>query len=102
GSLDVLLPDGEQRLRGHPIGIAYSENGNSVLVAEVKPCGAEIVGGNNVVYRNACTDYLIDIEYHVRKDSLGQWLVIHERLPHPSVFGMTEAAHVEVLTEWTL
>jgi hypothetical protein len=101
GSIDVLLPDGEQRLRGHPIGIAYSENGNSVLVAEVQPCAAEVVGGNNVIYRDACTDYLIDIEYHVRKDSLGQWLVIHERLPHPSVFGMTEAAHVEVLTEWT-
>jgi Mg-chelatase subunit ChlD len=102
GSLDILLPDGEQRLRGHPIGIVYSEGGQSVLVAEVQPCAAEVVGGNNIVYRNACSDYLIDIEYQVRKDSVSQWLFVHERLPHPSTFNMSEAAHVEVLTEWVL
>jgi hypothetical protein len=98
GAIDILLPDG-QRLSGQIMGIAYSLGARSVLVAEVKDCVGE-VHGNEVLFRSAFSDIDADVKFIVNRGSLSQHVILKDRLPHPSAFGLNEDAHVELMTEW--
>src|SRR5262245_9222168 len=104
GSLDVLLPgnDGQQRLRGHLLGLAYREGNQVVFISEVKECAGEIggPGQNELTFRDAFTDFHIDVKYVVQRGKLSQSIVIQDRLPHPREVGLTDAAHIELMTEW--
>jgi hypothetical protein len=102
GAMDFQLPDG-QRLTGHLLGLAYTEGAHSVLIAEVTDCSAEITGPeqNILTYRNAFTDYAIDVQYVVTRERFSQNLILLERLKSPLGYGLSENAHLEVLTEWT-
>ena len=99
GAVDIQLADG-QRLRGQIMGIAYTFGGQSVLAAQVRDCVGE-VRGNEILFRSAFTDIDADVKFIVYRGSLSQHLILKERLPHPSIFGLNEDAHVEVMTEWT-
>ena len=98
GALDIQLPNG-QRLRGQIMGIAYTLGAQSILVAEIRDCAAE-VHGNELLFRSAFTDIDADVKFIVKRGSLSQHLILKEQLPHPGAFGLNEDAHVEVLTEW--
>src|SRR5439155_293869 len=98
GALDIMLPDG-QRLRGQVMGIAYTLGAQAVLVAEVRDCVGE-VHGNEVLFRSAFTDIDADVKFIVGRGSLSQHVILKERLPHPSAFGLDEDAHLELMTEW--
>ena len=101
GSIDVETADG-QRLIGHPLCLLLTEGNNSVTIAEIQDCAGELVGAeqSTLIYRNAFTDYNIDLEYRVTKSSLNQWLVMHEPID-PREYGMSDEAVLELLTEWT-
>jgi hypothetical protein len=102
GALDLQLPDSQGRLSGHLLGLAYTEGARSVLVAEVTDCAAEISGSeqNILTFRNAFTDYAIDVQYVVTRERFSQNLILRERLKSPLEYGLSENAHLEVLTEW--
>jgi RHS repeat-associated protein len=102
GAIDLLLPDG-QRLRGHLLGLAYTEGNQSVLIAEVKDC-AGVIGGaeqNEVTFSDAFTDFNISVQFVLQRDRISQNVIVHQQLPHPSEWGLTEEAVLEVLTEFT-
>ena len=102
GAIDLLLPDG-QRLRGHLLGLAYTEGNQSVLIAEVKDC-AGVIGGaeqNEVTFSDAFTDFNISVQFVLQRDRISQNVIVHQQLPHPSEWGLTENAVLEVLTEFT-
>jgi hypothetical protein len=101
GAIDLSLPDG-QRLTGHLLGLAYTEAGNSVLIAEVKDC-VGVVGGaaqNEVTYLDAFTDFKIAVQYVTQRDRISQNIIVEQQLPSPVAFGLTENAVLEVLTEF--
>ena len=102
GAIDLLLPDG-QRLQGHLLGLAYTEGNQSVLIAEVKDC-AGVIGGaeqNEVTFADAFTDFNISVQFVLQRDRISQNVIVHQQLPHPSEWGLTEDAVLEVLTEFT-
>lgn len=101
GAVDLQFPDG-QRLTGHLLWLAYTEGDQLVMIAEVTDCAGEVVGmeQNEIIFRNAFTDYEIDVKYIEARHKFCQGLVILERLPSPTRYGLTENAHLEVLTEW--
>jgi hypothetical protein len=101
GAIDLLLPDG-QRLQGHLLGLAYTEGNQSVLIAEVKDC-AGVIGGaeqNEVTFSDAFTDFDISVQFVLQRDRISQNVIVHQQLPHPSEWGLTEDAVLEVLTEF--
>ena len=104
GSLDILLPNvgGQQRLRGHLLGLAYREGDQFVFVSEVKDCAGQLGGAeqNELIFFDAFTDFHIDVKYVAQRGKFSQSIIIHDRLPHPHEVGLTEAAHVELMTEW--
>src|SRR5262245_13682322 len=55
GSIDILLPDRQTHLRGHPLGLFFYDafDGNSQLIAAVVPAVGEILPPNQVIYRGA-------------------------------------------------
>ncbi len=102
GAIDLLLPDG-QRLQGHLLGLALTEGNRSVLIAEVKDC-AGVIGGaeqNEVTFADAFTDFDISVQFVLQRDRISQNVIVHQQLPHPSEWGLTEDAVLEVLTEFT-
>jgi hypothetical protein len=102
GAIDLLLPDG-QRLQGHLLGLALTEGNQSVLIAEVKDC-AGVIGGaqqNEVTFSDAFTDFNISVKFVLQRDRISQNVIVHQQLPHPSEWGLTENAMLEVLTEFT-
>ncbi len=102
GAIDLLLPDG-QRLQGHLLGLAYTEGNQSVLIAEVKDC-AGVIGGaeqNEVTFSGAFTDFNISVQFVLQRDRVSQNVIVHQQLPHPGEWGLTEDAVLEVLTEFT-
>jgi hypothetical protein len=102
GAIDLLLPDG-QRLQGHLLGLAYTEGNQSVLVAEVKDCAAQIGGPeqNEITFADAFTDFDISVKFILARDRVSQNVIVHQQLPHPREWNLTEDAVVEVLTEFT-
>jgi len=102
GAIDLLLPDG-QRLQGHLLGLALTEGNQSVLIAEVKDC-AGVIGGaeqNEVTFADAFTDFDISVQFVMQRDRISQNVIVHQQLPHPREWGLTENAVLEVLTEFT-
>ncbi|HMJ65692.1 MAG TPA: fibronectin type III domain-containing protein, partial [Candidatus Binatia bacterium] len=101
GSIDIETPD-HHRLVGHPLCLLLTEGNQSVTIAEIKDCAGEVIGPNQdtLLFRDAFTDFNIDLQYRVRKNGVSQWLVLHESID-PRDYGMTDAAVLELLTEWT-
>jgi Big-like domain-containing protein/fibronectin type III domain protein len=101
GAISISLPDGN-RLTMHVLGLAYVDGQNSIMIAEVKDCAAEIGGANanEITYRDAFTDFPIDCKFTVRKGSLSQHIWIRSALPPPTEYGLSEQAFLEVFTEF--
>jgi hypothetical protein len=110
-AFDIQLPPsgdspvkaGFAGVRGHLFGLAYTDNGTSVLIAEVKDSIA-VIGGpdqNELTYPDAFTDFAITVKYIAHRDRLSQLLLIEQQLPHPSEWGLTDDAVLEILTEFT-
>src|SRR6266542_708607 len=102
GAVDLLMPDG-QRLRSHVAGIAYTDaaTGKSVLIAEPKDSTGE-VGGNQVIYRDAFSGpFRADVRYTHSKAGMEQDVILHQKPPPPSDYGLnTATTRLEVWSEF--
>jgi hypothetical protein len=103
-ALDFSLPDGS-RLTGHLFGLAWTDPkaNRSVLIAEVKDSTGTIGGPdhNEITFADAFTDFRITVKYILGRDRISQHLILHQQLPSPLEWGLTEDAVLEILTEFT-
>ena len=88
GAIDMEAPDGK-RLVSSIICISYwdSATGSNVLLGEVKSCLGR-VSGNQVAFIDALTQVRADVVYTYRLASLEQDLILREKLPDASAFGL--------------
>src|SRR5439155_16800979 len=58
GSVDLLMPDGNERLLSNPMGLSFYDaaTGTNVLIAEVKDCVGQFIPPNVILYDDAFTD----------------------------------------------
>ncbi len=102
GAIDIRTPDGV-RLRGAPLGLAYydAKSGQSVLLAEARSTIGELQPPNRLVYKDFLDDVMADAVYEISKAGVMQLILIKEKLPPPSEFGLgDETTRLEVLTEF--
>ena len=104
GAVDLVTPGG-QRLRSTISGIVFYEpGGNSVLIAELKPCEAELLSPNQLIYRDAFdadAGMVADVVYEHRRFSLEQNVVFRTQLPAPSDYGFDlQKVRLAVMTEF--
>ena len=102
GAVDLLTPDG-QRLEASVIGLSYHDplSGQEVLLATLKSSIGELVGENQIIYRDAFDDIHADVVYTYRRSGLEQDVVLREQPPAPEEFGLPNVStRLEVMTEW--
>jgi hypothetical protein len=102
GVIDLETPDG-QRLRSHVLGLGYYDpaSGRSEIIAEVKSSEGELVGNNQVIYRDAFAGVAADVRYTYRKSGFEQDIILRSRPPAPEKFRMSsKTARLEVFTEF--
>ena len=103
GAID-LLADDDKNFRSRPLCISYydPQTGNSVLIAELKDSVGELIPGENqIVYADCFTDFKCDLLFQNRLSGFEQNLVLRERPPAPSEFGMNnQTARLQLLTEF--
>ncbi len=102
GAIDLLTPDGK-RFRSHIIGLAYIDaaTGKSEMIAEIKDSIGELVGSNQVIYRDAFTDFRADVRYTHTRAEFEQDIILRENPPSPWEYGMNPATtRLEVWTEF--
>ncbi len=90
-------------LNSHVLALCYiSDKGNSVVLAEIKPSGGELIGADTIVYRDGFSGVSADIVYEYKRSSFEQLVVIRKELPPPSQFGFSESESVSlaVVTEF--
>jgi hypothetical protein len=102
GAVEIRLRD--VVLRTHVIGLCYyNEAGEGVLLAGVKSRIGELVGANQVVYRDAFDREGVsgDIVYTYTASSLEQDIVIQKQLPPPAACGVESTrVRLGVVTEF--
>jgi hypothetical protein len=75
-------------------------SGKSVLLAEVKEC-VGTVDGNQVIYEDAFTDFKADVRYTYSRGGFEQDVILRERPPAPSEFGLDpRTTRLQVYTEF--
>jgi hypothetical protein len=105
GAVDLTLPSG-QRLRGHPLALAYvdRETGQRAIIAELQNSTAELVATNEVLYRNAFRGPLrADVRVVVKPAGMEQDVILRSNLAAcpPEKYGLVAArARLEVITEF--
>jgi alpha-tubulin suppressor-like RCC1 family protein len=102
-AIDLTTPGG-QHLKSHVMGLSYFDpaTGKSVLIAELKDSQGQLLPTKNqVLYPDAFTDIKADVRYTYRKSGFEQDIILHEQPPPPSEWGLSGAARLQVLTEFT-
>jgi len=100
GTVDLLTPDGK-RLRTRVMGLAYTEadTGKSAFIAETKDTQGFVVGRNQVTYLDAFDSVKADLRYTTRRSLFEADVILREKLPDPTEFGLRpEATRLEVWT----
>ena len=102
GVLQVVGPDGRSQ-RSRPMGIAYVQGSNSVLIAELTNCVGQLLpSGNQVLYQNAFSGIRCDLLVTYRKSGIECDLIFKERpAADPSAYGLSPAlTQIQLLTEF--
>jgi len=106
GAINFLTSD-NKRLRSHVLGLAYTDatTGQSVLIAEVKDSIGELMGDNQIFYRDAfnAPDFTADIQYIYTRAGLEQNIVFRPggSLPPPALYNFNpDTTRLEVFTEF--
>lgn len=91
-SAEVLTPD-HKRLRFRILGMAYFDfhTRSNVLIAELKDSIGELVATNQILWRDAFTDFRADVRLTYRKSGLEQDVILRQRPPLPEEFGLHPA-----------
>ena len=102
GSIDISTPDGK-RLKATVIGLAYvdASSGKDLILGKVRSTRGEVVGRNQMIYRDAFEGVEADVVYTYRKSGLEQEIVLRAKIPSPDQVGLDpESTRLEVMTEW--
>jgi hypothetical protein len=101
GAIRTVTPDGVH-LRSRPLCISYFDGTKSCVVAELTHSVGEILpSGNQVIYKNAFTDFAADLLCTYRKGSFECDLIFREQPPGPEEFGLNPStSRLELLTEF--
>lgn len=102
GVIDLETPDG-QRLRSHVLGLGYYDpaSGRSEIIAVVKSSEGELVGDNQVIYRDGFAGVQADVRYTYRKSGFEQDVILRSSPPAPEKFGLNpKTTRLEVFTEF--
>src|SRR5437667_3307818 len=96
GSVDLLMPDGNERLLSNPMGLSFYDaaTGTKVLIAEVKDCVGQFIPPNVILYDDAFTDIKGAIRYTYTKGGLEQDVLIYNGLNSPADYGMNQATSI--------
>ncbi len=102
-AIQLTMPNG-QVLKSHVIGLAFTDaaTGQSVLIAEVRD-SVGAVKDNIVLYSDAfdADGFTADLKYTFSKDGLEQDVVIREKPPKPSDYGLSDkTSRLEIWTEF--
>lgn len=101
GDIKLVMPNGKM-LQSQPIGLSYSDETKSVLLAVVtNSTGAILPSGNQVIYSHAFDGVDADLRYTYTKAGLEQDLVLRQQPPDPSALGLNPAStRLQMLTEF--
>ncbi len=101
GQIRLILPGG-QTLASDPIGLAYFDGSNSVLLAvTTNSTGAILPSGNQVIYTNAFAGLNADLLYTYTKAGAEQDVVLRAQPPDPVSLGLNpQTTRLQVLTEF--
>lgn len=100
GAVDLITPDGIH-WQHRPLCLAYFDGTNNVLIAELTNSVGQLVGGNQIIYPNAFTDFKADMRYTYTKAGLEQDVIFKEQIPAPEAYGMnSQYTRLECLTEF--
>lgn len=102
GVIKLVEPDG-QVMQSQPIGLAYFDGTNSVLLAVVtNSTGAILPSGNEVIYTNALAGFVnASLVYRYTKAGFSQDVVLQQQPPDPSSLGLNPATtRLQMLTEF--
>jgi hypothetical protein len=97
--IEVVTPDGLV-LRSQPLGISYDDGEHNILIAELKDCVGEIVPPNQIIYRDAFTDFEADICYTYTKAGVEQDLILREQPPEIPEGMNPDTTRIQLLTEF--
>lgn len=103
GAIKLVMPDGKV-LQSQPIGLAYFDGTNSVLLAvATNSTGAILPSGNQVIYTNAFAGLNADIIFSYTKAGMEQDIVLRESPPDPSSLNLNPATtRLQMLTEFVV
>jgi hypothetical protein len=101
----LLRTPGGLRLENRVLGLCYlGDDGESVMLGEVKATEGEFIPPNRVIYRDAFDGGVsADILFEYTSSSFEQWVVIRKRLPSTPKelgFAQPEKVRLAVLTEF--
>jgi hypothetical protein len=104
GAVDFQTAD-RQRLASHLLGLACFDaaSGEGVLIAEIKDSVGELVGPNQLLYRDAFDGAGIsaDLLYTYRRAGFEQDVLLRQAPPGPEQFGLDPGTtRLEVYTEF--
>ena len=101
GVIKLVEPDG-QVMESEPIGLAYFDGTNSVLLAVVtNSTGAILPSGNQVIYTNAFAGLDCDLIYTYTIAGMEQDIVVRQQPPEPAPLGLNSAStRLQMLTEF--
>src|ERR1051326_6263807 len=104
GAIYMQMPDGQQRLQSHILGLGYQDkmSGSNVLIAELKSSvPGVIVPPNQVLYGDAFDSLKADVLYTYTKNGFEQFVILREKPPLPELFGLSSGSSVlQVLPEF--
>lgn len=102
GSVEILASDGVL-LKASVLGLGYFDalSGKSVILAELKNSMGELIGDNQILYRDAFDGVEADVLYTYSLSGLEQDVILRENPPAPSEYGLPNlTTRLEVMTEW--
>jgi hypothetical protein len=99
--VNLTAPDGKVFV-SKVYGISYYDPTlqTNVLIASLRSSQGQLVGNNHIVYQNAFTGLNADLWYTYSTSGLDQDIVIHDSPPSPDAYGLSDAARLQVWTEW--
>jgi hypothetical protein len=101
GVIKIIGPDGQTQ-RSRPMGIAYVQGSQSVLISSLTNSIGQILANNNqVLYTNSFTDFECDLLVTYRQRGIECDLIIRGKPPSPTEFGLDpNSCQVQLLTEF--
>ena len=100
GVIVVITPDGRE-LRSRPVGVSYDDGSQTAWIAQLKHSIGWLTSSNQVVYRDAFTDFKADLVCTYRRGGFESDLVFREQPPTPDQYGLDNSSStIELVTEF--